>query len=115
MTQANLSPPQFHQMPLFMTAREIKAHYKPSPVDRLDTVDEATGQQRRETDEEVWARKAEEARGSGHAADMDREGPTGVIGIRPTRGYMLDGHHRVAYMAETQPDRLMPVSMRWPD
>jgi hypothetical protein len=109
-TQANLSPPQFHQLPLFMTAREIKARYRPSPADKERVKEDGD---RWETPEETWSRKAQEARETGHAADIMKEGPTGQINIEVARGMVIDGHHRTGFMAEYDPDR--PMAVRFTD
>ena len=110
----NLSGQQFHQLPMFMSAREIQSQYGASPADREDVRGD-DGEWRSETNDEVWSRKADETRERGLDKEIARNGVPGVIGIRPTRGYILDGHHRVGYMGETDPDRLMAVDHRWPE
>lgn len=127
-TYNNLSEALFHgQLPMFMTAGEIKKHYQPSFGDREETEDENGW--RAEHPTEVLDRKARESREYG-SAELDgdyhstlaesiaRRGVENPISLqfRATaikenigRPQVLGGHHRVAIAAENHPNDLLPV------
>lgn len=120
--------PQFHQLPMFMSAREIRDQYQALDGDRHHAVpdfgsgiplDKGTP----ETDDELFDRKAEEA-DSRRAPDGDylydsiaKHGVLSPVLLRAPGGgtgslgkpEILGGHHRVAVMHDIRPDELMPV------
>jgi hypothetical protein len=120
----NLSDQQFKQLPMFMSARDIKANYDPLPGDREVVGDGWTGA-RDETNDEVWERKAEEAENDGLYDDIVNRGAVthpvhlsamdagGKANSRARLGHdneqVLGGHHRIAVMGEEAPDDLIPV------
>lgn len=123
------------QLPMFLTAREIKHNYAPLSGDR-DFIDD---EDREEFDDEVWDRKAEEADWRGTAQDMVDQNwqfnkaipltlPHRHYGVQfmehppdeweqgsdeDTRPQVLDGHHRIAAADDEwrggRPDALIPV------
>lgn len=110
-----LNPQQFQQLPMFMSAHEIKATHV--PIDRLHVA--TSGVDRRlETDDEVWDRKVDEAwerpQGSRSLRDVihERQGrQPRPMSLNPTSTppTVIGGHHRIAVMDEEFPDTLMPV------
>jgi len=118
--------PQFHQLPMFMSAREIKSQYQPLDADRLsvnaDGHAEAFGVKGpfslMESDYQLYARKLRES-GGDLERDIMANGVTNPIlledGTDPNGGgwhgrmQIVGGHHRVAVMLRRAPDQLMPV------
>ena len=119
---------QFHQLPMFMSAREIRGGWQPLVGD-VQSVQDHIGW-RREKPDEVWDRKYQESENPRLVHDE----PTGVWSRedRPLRDEILErgvekpvhlqvpdgddtkpqvlgGHHRIAVMNEHKPDELMPV------
>lgn len=126
-------PPQ-QQLPMFMSARDIKEQYQPLPGDRGEVThldpnrDDLRLVFRDETDEEFWDRKAEEAADiptstrEGYTTDLysdiqDRgvQHPVHLSAMSQRRrehfgkDMVVGGHHRIAVMDEDRPDDLMPV------
>ena len=113
---------QFHQLPMFMSAREIRSQYQALDGDR-DLVYGADGEEHDENDDQLFERKYDEAHDtedadSGHTlADSVRwDGVRNPISLQ-TGGFgvygkpqVLGGHHRLAVMEEHRPDDLMPVA-----
>jgi len=120
---------QFRQLPMFMSAREIRDEFQALDGDREDVItddDEWT-----ESDDELFDRKYEEANDwklSHGTSWSDKDGLTLADSIlkhgvenpislqidRDRRGdhwkpEILGGHHRVAVMHKHRPDDLMPV------
>jgi len=106
---------QFSQLPMFMTAREIRSQYAPWEGDR-----ETNEHGHMETDEQMWARKRHEA-SLGVEPTLDkqvmREGVKNPIPLQHVdpwwsgnaKPQLMGGQHRVAVMYEHRPDALMPV------
>lgn len=125
------------QLPMFLTAREIKHNYQPHYGDRMeDPYNYETG---KETDSILWERKAMEAHENGltrhlrdhkwqfdQAIPLSMHGPAFGRAFMPfvpldsetggpmdTRPEILDGHHRIAAADDTDyggsPDALIPV------
>lgn len=128
---------QFHQLPMFMSAREIREGWQALDGDRLGgalrrkrfslTSGESTGSHGSpETDDQLYARKLAEAhdpsRGPGTQSLVEHLRAVGGVSepihlLDPTskrrgalgRPEVLGGHHRIAAMSEIDPDALMPV------
>ena len=125
--------PQFEQLSMFMTPRQIMEDYAPLEGDRLVL---AHANARQEYDEEVWERKAVEAtmpRGvyrrvmgierkgtnTEFSADRAREEETSLTDSIRTSGVQMPvrvgptqvtgGHHRIAAAHSINPDMLIPV------
>ena len=121
---------QFRQLPMFMSAHEIRSQYQGLDDDRHD----GTGEDFLETDEELFARKSDESREYPHdgserysdGGDPDMpslyehvskhgvENPISLQADHSRKGLLgkpeiLGGHHRVAVMYEQRPRALMPV------
>lgn len=128
---ASGSSVQFHQLPMFMSAREIRDSHQALDGDRKqETPAFGSGiplhMGRRETDDELYDRKAEEATGRRapggdylyeHIAKhgvmnpiilTDPTAPQWAMGSQG-KPQVLGGHHRVAVMSDVRPDELMPV------
>lgn len=124
---------QFHQLPMFMSAREIRTDYQALDGDRDDRVahdwDASPEVHRPETDDELFGRKADEAWGDydhspnthlslgehilRHGVEnpvslMDPAAPKWDMGSQG-KPQILGGHHRVAVMEQEKPTALMPV------
>lgn len=106
------------QLPMFLTAQEIKDNFQPLPGDYINS----------ETTPELWKRKAQEG-SAGSPADArkattketlrDSIAKNGVVnpvtlGMNTHPGYtapfVFGGHHRVATAAEVNPNMLIPVT-----
>lgn len=111
------SSAQFSQLPMFMSAHEIRSQYRANDADREDN---RYGEL--ETDDELFDRKYEEADDSGLAHDVAKNGVSDPIPLtmeahasRPGsedfagKPQMFGGHHRVAIMHRQRPHDLMPV------
>lgn len=108
-----LNPQQFQQLPMFMSAREITD--TASPGDRPYGDDEAAvwrvkGKSAFSKKAGAYGRKPTMSLG----ASIGQEGvqrPVDIVhtqtGEKPTT--LVQGHHRVAYSLENDPDRLIPV------
>lgn len=104
---------QFRQLPMFMSAREIRSQYVPWDNDR-EWVDHRGDW---ETDEEVWGRKLSEARESGLDRDVVSHGVRNPVPLEHVDPWwhgnrtpqLMGGQHRVAVMSQERPDDLMPV------
>lgn len=102
---------QFSQLPMFMSAREIKSQYDPWHGDFEDDY---------ETSDELWDRKYQEAT-LGKEPTLDkqvlREGvkrPVALEVVDPwwngnKKPEIMGGHHRIEVMSRHRPDALMPV------
>lgn len=118
---------QFHQLPMFMSAREIRSNYQALDADREDYTDwddpdEPTTQ---ETDDDLFDRKYEEATvNTFHSPNDSRSLADAIVedGVKNPislqvpdlngsqgKPQILGGHHRVAVMEIYKPDSLMPV------
>ena len=67
-----------------------------------------------ETDEELWQRKADEADDYGLRSEIEEEGVQKPVSLGTNIGsqgkpQVVGGHHRIATMADLDPDELMPV------
>lgn len=128
---------QFKQLPMFMSANEIKADYQPLPGDKkMKRKPGSSGwgseSYTYEQDDALYARKANEAkhRGKGIRSggpslhqSIEQQGvqtPVHLGTETPNKKYWFDsmssdkppvlgGHHRVAVMGEVAPDKLIPV------
>lgn len=112
---------QFRQLPMFMSAREIRQDYQALDGDRDEIIDEFN--ERIEDDPDLFARKYKEASQypSGLtnplAGDILRHGVKNPISLQEDhtvtgsrkKPEILGGHHRVAVMERHKPDTLMPV------
>lgn len=115
-----MASPQFHQLPMFMSARQIMATHGPSR-DEASQYDGAS-------DSEIWHYKSAEAEDTrwqrfpdgtaeSYSDNMLREGIRNPVTLgteaagRNDEGKLqvLHGHHRVAVMAKHRPDALIPV------
>lgn len=117
-----MASPQFQQLPMFMSAREIRSRYAPWPFDRYEVETPIASRTplgiRDETDPEFWARKRHEA-SLGVIPTLDqqilKDGVHTPVSLEspgksvPRDPYVLGGHHRIAVMSEHKPDALMPV------
>lgn len=112
---------QFRQLPMFMSAHEIRSQYQGLDGDRDDVMDEF--EDRPETDEELFQRKSHEAEWEGYDGSpslwdrLEKEGVKNPISLQADhtqkgslgRPEILGGHHRVAVMSHIKPHALMPV------
>lgn len=108
---------QFEQLPMFMTGGEIKAKYQVpfGEIWRAPGEQPGTFLDRRETTDEVFARKLKEAPGRGLTEASVRQGiqtPVALSHAGNSPGFgptILDGHHRIAAAAAHTPNSLVPV------
>jgi hypothetical protein len=130
-------------MPMFMTGPEIKQHFPPLEGDKrtvsLPENEKANRYdigERKETDDELWARKLKESKYTGQerfgeinfamgtpqkygitrestlADRAKKSGMPGHIALQSGKlgmGQILGGHHRVALSAEQFKDHIFPV------
>lgn len=110
-----MASPQFRQLPMFMSAREIRSQYSPWPGDRFEV--QTRQGLRDETDAEMWNRKRRQASQGSLDRKILSEGVRNPVYLESPdpkepldRGpYLLGGHHRIAVMSEHKPDALVPV------
>ena len=103
---------QFKQLPMFMSAREIKSQYDPWHGDFEIHEDGSE-----ETPRELWDRKYEESMDFGYHMTIPKEGvrrPVALESVDPwwngnKKPEIMGGHHRIEVMARHKPDALMPV------
>lgn len=103
---------QFSQLPMFMSAREIRDQYEPWHGDFEYHED---GSQ--ETPQELWDRKYQESMDFGYHMTIPKEGvkrPVALEVVHPwwngnKKPEIMGGHHRIEVMARHKPDALMPV------
>lgn len=103
---------QFSQLPMFMSAREIKSQYAPWHGDFEEHEDGS-----KESPRELWDRKYEESLEFGYHKTIPKEGvrrPVALEVVDPwwngnKRPEIMGGHHRIEIMARHKPDALMPV------
>jgi hypothetical protein len=112
------------QLPMFMTANEIRHNYRALDLDR--EWDNLKGSE--ETDDEVFARKLDESKkkertgyhetgpeeyGSLHdsIAELGVHNPVSLSlsSSQWVKPQVLGGHHRIASMQDTRPNDYMPV------
>lgn len=110
----NLAGTQFQQLPMFMTAGEIKDTVRPGDAEGYDS------------ESDMWSAKTDESHVEGSSVDhsapnrsgalsladsVAREGVREPVGIfHEDDGPMLgDGHHRVATAYAQGPGRYVPV------
>ena len=127
MTYKNLSTALFHgQLPMFMTAGEIKKHYRPYEGDYLDPEDTSHGGE--ETESELWDRKLRQSsldkpqflvEGKTLRAHIKEHGVQEPVELDvrsadypESRSQVLSGHHRIASAAADRPNDLIPVRFR---
>jgi hypothetical protein len=133
--------PQFEQLPMFMSAREITTSHQPLDFDRQSVNAEGHppewyrihrgmstndaykhhGPFVQENDDQLYDRKRQEAESRPLAQDIKDHGVGMPVlledGSNPHGGgaqgrrQIVGGHHRVAVMLDHAPDQLMPV--RW--
>ena len=110
--------PQFKQLPMFMSAREIRSQYQALDGDR-----ETDSDGWRESDDDLFDRKYEESYATkhlngdylaDHIAEHGVENPVSLQADPLNTGSfdkpeILGGHHRIAVMETSRPDDLMPV------
>ena len=123
---------QFHQLPMFLSAREIRSTYRALDADRHDVIDDWEADHettRPETDDELFDRKYDDAidkdeigaetgpnsrsslrdhlleHGVHNPVSLELPGQS-LSGLKPQ---ILGGHHRVAVMSKHKPDALIPV------
>jgi len=92
---------QFEQLPMFMTAKELKNEVTPD--------DWRAGGPSLDS---LWRRKAREAEKSGLTESIRKDGvqePVEVVHRGETHRYLVDGHHRVAAASKVGPKTLLPV------
>lgn len=120
--------PGERQLPMFMSAREIRDQFQGHDGDRQreappfgSGVELSKG--RPETDDEMFDRKAEEATGRRTGSGdylydhIQRHGVLNPVALQADlrnvgslgKPQILGGHHRVAVMHDVRPDELMPV------
>lgn len=108
-----LNPQQFEQLPMFMSAHEIRSKYQPLEADHeeIEDYDEATDHysSTRETSDELWDRKAEEADDWGLTDNIREHGVHTPIPLNVDNGQLANGHHRVAAMNDIDHHQLLPV------
>ena len=125
-----MASPQFRQLPMFMSAHEIRQQYQGLDSDRHD----GTGEDFLETDEELFARKSDESQeyphdGSERYSDggdpsmpslyehVSKHGVENPISLQADHSRtgllgkpeVFGGHHRLAVMSRIRPHALMPV------
>lgn len=122
------SGPQFHQLPIFMTPREIRQQYRALDGDREEVVDDwdAEVEERRpETDDELFDRKLDESLDApANPRDefsetlfesVKRDGVKNPVSLQFKdlavlgKPQILGGHHRLAVAHEYRPDEFVPV------
>lgn len=119
--------PQFHQLPMFMTAHEIQMNVTPGDYFSHMDRDQAS----------MWDRKLNESNDTASPTNnrlrLDYNGdwrsgndddsktltesiakhgvnhPVEVLHERDGESYLIEGHHRVAAAASISPDYLIPV------
>jgi len=110
-----LSGPQFEQLPMFMTAKEIKSKYSPHPDDYLHPDDNAD---KEETDRELWDRKLRQSslknkkfltEGKTLRAHIRDHGVQKPVTLDPDTKTVMGGHHRIAVAAKEWPKDFIPV------
>ena len=107
----NLSGAQWHQLPMYKTAHELKTTIEPG--DRAHSGGTTT--------EDMWNQKSQEAR-RGDAASAYNIALPGSMSFHESiqqkgvqvpvtigRGLLLDGHHRVQSAYEVNPHSVVPV------
>ena len=101
---SSLSSGQFHeQLPMFMTAHEIDKHEKG---------DRGLFAHSDESDATLHARKFDEAKQSGLASNLSKEGvkePLTIWHDADGSKTLTDGHHRLAVMLQHNPHQFLPV------
>lgn len=120
--------PQFHQLTMFHTARELRGggvgKFLPADMEEVEDYDsdeldsDGTYKMRPETEDEAWERKGEEAEMSGLTEHIAEHGgvarPVDLsVGDRLVgheTGTIMNGHHRVAAQHDVNPDALVPVN-----
>lgn len=103
---------QFKQLPMFMSAREIKSQYDPWHGDFEIHEDGSE-----ETPRELWDRKYLESMDYGHHMTIPKEGVRNPVALEVTHPWwngskkpeIMGGHHRIEVMSRHRPDALMPV------
>jgi len=118
--------PQFEQLPMFMNAREVQGKYRPWEGDKQWI----NSKQRDETNQELWDRKLSESKAGIHGEknytlpnggrgtlhqSIEAEGikspvPLQLNGPHGSQPSVLNGHHRVASMADIDSERYFPVT-----
>jgi len=93
------------QLRMFMTPQEIMDNYEPNPFENKWNAE----QNRKENNEELWARKADEADKSGLTGDIKEKGVGLPISLDMHTNTVNDGHHRVAAAHRLNPDQFMPI------
>lgn len=106
------------QLSMFMTPRELMAHFKPNPGDvdahDIDMYDEAgNARPDEDIDEEFWDIKHDENLVSGLAEDVEAIGVRTPVTVQYSRlqgPVIRGGHHRIAAALQANPDMLIPVN-----
>ena len=111
--QAPAFDPHSPQLAMFMTPHEIKTHYKPLEGDRQRNQGLGLQYGERETDAEVWKRKARESDEQGLTANIKKHGVLSPVQLQMGSSgsdqgpEVLGGHHRIAAAPEHS---LIPVT-----
>lgn len=107
----SLSPQQFEQLPMFVTARHVRENFE-----HMDLPYAAKSAAEKPTLDMLYARKIEDFEKTPEYYNWDprsvrNEGVRVPIKVSLTNGtpQLTDGHHRVALQHEADPDRLIPV------
>jgi len=118
--------PQFEQLPMFMSAREIMRKYEPLGHDK--EMDRAP----LESNKTLWSRKLDYAKSWGFPEELKRDGVQEPVELGLHAGHhywthnedgeinkspyvtkkpeIMSGHHRVISMMYAAPDTYMPVT-----
>ena len=101
-----MASPQFQQLPMFMSAREIKSRYSPWPGDFEEHEDGSA-----ESPREVWDRKYNESLDFGLHRSVLKDGVKHPVALQAGGAdpLIMGGHHRIEVMSRNRPDALMPV------
>lgn len=103
---------QFSQLPMFMSAREIKSQYAPWHGDFEEHEDGS-----KESPRELWDRKYMESMDYGYHMTIPKEGVRNPVALEVVNPWwqghkepeIMGGHHRIEVMSRHKPDALMPV------
>jgi hypothetical protein len=101
------------QLRLFMNAEEVMSQYRPNWGDFEEVPDEKSTsdlyEERLETPEEVWSRKAEKADEQGLTESLRHHGMVVPVSLDDSRRQVRGGHHRVAAMSKINKHQFFPV------
>lgn len=89
-----------NQLKLFMTSQEIMDNFEPIDGDYLED----------ETTDELWERKALEAKDNGLMESIKEHGVQIPVSLHPWNQYIVGGHHRIAAQHKLNPNQFIPVN-----